>query len=152
MSIVKNIMTTEVITVYPDATVQDVAKVLADNKISGIPVVNVNHEVIGVVSEQDLVVRNKELKVPTFADILGGIIYVGDTKKYDEELKKATAVMVRDLMSSDVICVHEEDRIEKVATLMVDKKINRVPVLNHEGKLEGIVTRADLVRWMSKQG
>ncbi|MDA8234702.1 MAG: CBS domain-containing protein [Clostridia bacterium] len=140
----KDIMTTELITVNPEATVEDVAKVLSQHKISGVPVLDEGGKLVGIVSEGDLLIRNKELHVPSAVSILGGVIWLEDTKKFAEELRKAVAVKVADIMTTDVYTVDEEADIRQIATLMADKKINRIPVVR-DGRLVGIVSRGDIV-------
>ncbi|MDN5292992.1 MAG: hypothetical protein PWQ91_24 [Eubacteriales bacterium] len=141
----RDIMTKEVITVKPDTTVEEVIKILAENKISGVPVVNDHGGVIGIVSEADLLVRDAKLRVPSFINVLGSLIFLEDPRQLDEDLRKMVAVKVRELMTEDVITVEEDTPVEEVASLMLKKKINRVPVVSH-GKLVGIISRHDIVR------
>ncbi|MHB8170612.1 MAG: CBS domain-containing protein [Thermincolia bacterium] len=145
----KDIMTTELITVNPEATVEDVAKLLSQHKISGVPVVDEGGKLVGIVSEGDLIIRNKELHVPLAISILGGVIWLEDIKKFEEELRKAVAVKVAEIMTTEVYTVDEEADTRQIATLMADKKVNRVPVLR-AGQMVGIVSRGDIVRSLVK--
>lgn len=141
----RDIMTRQVVTVSPNMTVPEVAKVLLDHRISGVPVVSKDNEVIGIVTEGDLITREISLKTPPVLSLLGGFIYLENPNRFEEELRKVTAVQVEDLMTREVISVQEDTPVGEIATLMVKKKINRVPVLRHK-KLVGIITRADIVR------
>jgi len=145
----REIMTTELITVSPEATVEDVAKILTQHKISGIPVVEGDGKLVGMVTEGDLLVRNKEIHVPSAISLLGGVIWLENPRKFEEELKKAVAVKVVDIMTTKVYTVGEEATVQEIATLMADKKINRVPVVR-DGKVIGIVSRGDIVRSLVK--
>ncbi len=146
----KEIMTTDVITVGSDDTVEDVIKILLENKISGVPVINENKEVIGVVSEGDLIIRNQEIRPPAFIQILGGVIYLDDPEDFREELRKAFAYKVADIMTVVPATVDEDTPIEEIVTLMSGEGINRVPVVRDD-KLVGIVTRADIIKSMAEK-
>ena len=141
----KDIMTHQVITVSPDQLVPEVAKLLIENRISGVPVVSADNELMGIVSEGDLLSKELSVKSPPILSILGGFIYLESPSRFEAELRKVTAVKVADLMTKKVVSVTEDTPVSEVASIMVEKKINRVPVLRHK-KLVGIITRADIVR------
>lgn len=147
----KDIMTVDVITVTPDDTVEDVIRLLVDNKVSGIPVVNAGSEVVGIVTEGDLMVRSQKLRVPSYIQILGGVIYLDDPAEFKEELKKSVAVKVEDIMTTDPIIVEEDTPVDEIATIMADSGVNRLPVVKNE-KLVGIVSRADIIRSLARKG
>ncbi len=144
----RDIMTQDVITISPDTTVEEAAKVLSENQISGVPVVKDNR-LVGIVSERDIIMKDKKLSFPDYINILGGIIYLGNLKKFEDEFKKYLSVTVEGLMTSNPKTVGPDATVEEIATLMVEKEINRLPVID-EGRLVGIITRADLVRKMAK--
>jgi len=145
----KDIMTSEIISVTVEDTVEGVAKLLTQHKISGIPVLDGDGKLVGIVTEADLLVRNKEIHIPSAFALLGGVIWLENPKKFEEELKKAVAVKVKDIMTEKVYTVGEEATLEEIATLMADKKVNRVPVVR-EGKVIGIVSRGDIVKSLVK--
>lgn len=140
-----DIMQPEVITINEDATVQELAKLLAKKKISGAPVVDDLNRVVGIVSEGDLVSIDADIHFPHYIELLGNIIYLESIKKYEERLEKAAAGEVRDIMTTDVLTVQNDTPLSEVATLMIDKQVNRVPVVDGD-VLVGIITRADIVR------
>ncbi len=144
----RDIMTEDVITISPDTTVEDAARILAENQISGVPVVRDNR-LVGIVSERDIIMKDKKLSFPDYINILGGIIYLGNIRKFEEEFKKYLSVTVEGLMTTNPKTVGPDATVEEIATLMVEKEINRLPVVD-EGRLVGIITRADLVRKMAK--
>jgi len=144
----KEIMTVDVISVKPTDTVEDVIKILLDKKISGVPVVDGNNEVVGIVSEGDLIIRQQKLHVPSYIQILGGVIYLDDPDEFKEELRKTVAIKVEDIMTKDPLTVEEDTPVEEIATIMFDAGVNRLPVVN-DGKLAGIVSRADIIRSMA---
>lgn len=146
----KEIMTEKVVYAKPEQTIEEVAKLLADNKISGIPVVEEDGRVVGIVTEADLLVRTQKLRAPSYIQLLGGIIYLDSVKEFKEELRKAVAAQVKDIMTDDVVTVGLDTEIEEIATLMADEGVNRVPVVDKE-KLVGIVSRADIVRALARK-
>lgn len=147
----KDIMTVDVVTASPEDTVEHVIKQLLKKKISGVPVVGSDREVLGIVTEGDLIVRSQKLHVPSYIQILGGIIYLDDPADFKEELKKAVAYKVEDVMTTHVLTVEENTPVDEIATIMSDSGVNRLPVIR-EGKLVGIVSRADIIRSLAGKG
>ncbi len=146
----KDIMTREVITVTKDTTVEETAKLLTENRISGLPVME-GKKVIGMVTEGDLIFKDRKLDPPAFIEILGGVIYLKDPNKYLEGFRKMIATRVEDLMTTRVLSVKESASLEEIATIMSEKKVNRLPVLDERGELVGIVSRQDLVKSLIKE-
>ncbi len=141
---IKDIMSTEVITVSTSDSVEQCAKLLQENNISGLPVLDDAGKVAGIVTEGDLIRRTSRIKAPGYLEILGGLIYLGSPKKFVEKLQRAMSLEAGLLMSTDVIYVKPDDTIEQVATLMLDNSISRLPVIDDE-KLVGIVSRRDIM-------
>ncbi|WP_018249300.1 CBS domain-containing protein [Orenia marismortui] len=146
--IAKEIMTKEVITVTPEQTVKEVAKVLTDNKISGVPVLE-DGEVVGIVSEGDLIVRDKKLNFPNYVYFLDSVFYLESFEKFEKDFKKMVGVKVKDIMTTDLITVSPDTSVEDIATILTEDEVNRVPVIQ-DAKLIGIVSRGDIVRYISE--
>lgn len=144
-------MRKNVITVRDNDNIQEVANVLLENKISGVPVVDEGHRVVGIITEGDLIYQAKKFKIPAFVEILGGVFYFEQPWKIEKDLRKMVATRAVDIMSSNIIKVEEDTPVEEIATIMVEKQVNRVPVVNREGKLVGIISRQDLIRTMHQQ-
>ncbi len=142
---IKEIMTTDVITVSTSDSVEQCAKLLQENNISGLPVLDESGKVAGMVTEGDLIRRASRIKTPGYLEILGGLIYLGSPKKFVEELQRAMSLEAGQLMSKNVISVKPEESVEKAATLMVENSINRLPVVDDNDKLVGIVSRRDIM-------
>jgi CBS domain-containing protein len=141
----KDIMTRDVIAVKSQDLVENVIKILMEKNISGVPVVDDDNHVIGIVTEGDLIYRSKKLKIPTFFSILDGYVFLESTKTIEKQLKKMVGYRVEDVMTTDVITVREDQTVEDVATIMTKEKINRVPVVKDE-RLVGIISRRDIIR------
>ena len=121
------------------------AKIFIEKNISGVPVVDEQNHVIGVISEGDLVYQQKPLAKPIFINLFDGILQI-DRKEFVEGLNKMAAYKVSQLMTKDVITACEDTPVEEIADLMINKKINRLPIVDDEGHLQGLVTRQDIIR------
>lgn len=144
----KDIMSQKVATISRDAVIEDAVRIMNEKNISGIPVVD-DGKVVGIVTQKDLLYRNVEPRFPGVFQVLGGVFFLMG-EKYNEELRKVLATKVEDVMTRDVIAADEDTEVEEVARLMIDKGINRVPVLRN-GKLAGIISRADIVRYIGRR-
>jgi CBS domain-containing protein len=141
-----DVMTTGVITVDPDTSVQAIATLLSERGISGVPVVDAADRLLGIVSEGDLLHR---VETGTERLTRRRRSWWLDTIASDQELArdyvKSHGRTAKDVMTREVISVTDTTDLAEVAMLLETKRIKRVPVL-HEGKLVGIVSRANLVR------
>jgi CBS domain-containing protein len=137
-----DVMTGEVITVEEDATVPEVAKLMAERGISAVPVVDKNKRVIGMVSEGDLLHR---AETGTERRHSWWLEMMSSTNQLAGEYIKSHSGRVKDVMTRDVLSVIEETPVADIAVLLETNRIKRVPVLR-DGKLVGIVSRANLVR------
>ena len=143
---VRDIMTHTVITVTPDTTIQKLAWIMRENQISGVPVVTAAGELVGFVSELDLISRHAPTKPPTYYSLLWGLIPFGldDYADYKEQVRHILAINAEQLMTTSVTTVSPDDSIEHMATQMMKPGHRSLPVLE-KGRLIGIVTRTDLV-------
>ncbi len=147
---VSEAMTPDPITVTPDMEVADIAKVMVDNNIGGVPVVDEDGELLGIVTESDLIVQDTVVKFPSFVSFLSGYVFVpGSLHKFEDKFKKAVAATASEVMTEDVITLDVEDSAEDAATMMSKKKMKRFPVIK-EGRLVGIITMADIVKLISR--
>jgi CBS domain-containing protein len=147
---ISDIMATNVISVTPDTSVGAIARLLVDNDIDGLPVVDASGHVVGMVTESDLIVRNANLHFPRFLQLMEARIFLESTRNFDEEVRKVLGATAGAVMSSPAVVVGPDDDIERAATLMMEKRIHALPVVGG-GKLVGIVTRSDLVRLMANE-
>ncbi len=135
---VRDVMTRDVLTVSPSTPLKDVARLLVERRVSGVPVVDEDGSVLGVVSEGDILV--KERGRPGRASLLERLIEVGS------EAEKHDARDAADAMTTPAVTIRPGRAISEAAALMLDRCVNRLPVVDAHGALVGIVTRADLVR------
>jgi CBS domain-containing protein len=137
------------VSVPPEMEVGDVAKVMVDKGIGGVPVVTKDGDLVGIVTESDLILQDSEVKFPSFVHFLDGYIFVpGAVHKFEEKFRKAVAATAGEMMTEDVLTVAPDDKIEDVADLMTKKKMKRFPVVE-DGRLVGIITIRDIVKLIS---
>lgn len=146
--LVTRIMRTGVPVVGPNASIGETAKVLVDHQIPGVAVVE-NNKIIGIITEADIITREAKVDVPTPVPFLDAIFMADAGPDFDDELRKVTAINARQLMTSPVISVRSTATLTEVATLMVDRRINPIPVLDEEMQVVGLVSRSDLVKIIS---
>jgi CBS domain-containing protein len=147
---VSELMTSDVVTLRPDQSVEDAADVLAEKQIGAAPVVDADGKLVGLLRDEDLIVSEARLHVPTAITFLNAdIVLPSSLHRFEHELKKAAGATVADVMSSDFVTVKPDDDLEDLAAMMHDRDITHVPVVD-DGKLAGIVARGDLVRWLAR--
>lgn len=146
----KDLMSAEVIAVTVDTEIRELAKILAANRISGVPVLDGSGRVIGVVTESDLIFQNKKVHIPTAFAILDSFIFLEDPEKMEQELRKMAGTKVADICTANPVTVREDTAVEEIATLMAEKKIHTLPVLDQNGQLVGVIGKADLIRMIAE--
>lgn len=149
MATAKDIMTKEVITVTTDVTIEGLARILTKHDISGAPVVDEEGKLIGIVTESDLIKMEQRLHIPTVINIFDAVIYLGSSKKFEEDIKRMAATTVGDIFRKDAVTITESATIEEIATIMTEKNIHHLPVIK-KGKLVGIVGKKDIVKAIAK--
>jgi CBS domain-containing protein len=145
MKTAAEIMDEGVPAVSPEADARNAVELLAKTDKGAIPVVDDERRVVGIVSESDLVMSEEEadLHLPHYLNVMGGIVFVGSMKGFEERLNKAFATKVSELMSSDPVVVKTDDSVETVARKIAESHHNHLPVVDADGRLAGMVTRAD---------
>lgn len=146
------IMTRNPVTVTEATGVQEVAEVLLESQHHGVPVVDEENRLVGLVTDSDLVDSNKRIHLPTMITILDTLIPISGFKQYEEDLRKATATTAGDLCTRDVDYVSPEADLSEVSTLLSEHHIHIVPVLDEEQKLLGVITNTDIIRSLSQRG
>lgn len=139
----EHVMTCKVVSILEEAPVMEAAVRMRDHDISGLPVLNGDGVLRGVISEKDFLSRMNEEKIPSFMQVL--IQCMDDTRCFALPLK---TLKVRDIMSSPPVVVHKSLKLLDVANLLDRYNINRVPVCDDNNALAGIIARSDLVQAM----
>lgn len=144
-ALAKDVMEKNVITVGPETTIEELAKILMDNKISGVPVVDSANKLIGIVTEGDLLHKQATPTTPSVNLALGGLANMKDYEKYASDLKKLGALTAKDIMTEKLSIISENTTVKEISSIMIDKNINRIPVVSN-GTLVGLVSRADVLK------
>jgi len=139
---VREVMTEDVLTIGPEAPLKDVAKILVDNGISGLPVCDIEGNVVGVISEGDILYKEHN---PKEGQVGGPLRWIVDGSPNYGGAAKAQAVTAGTAMTSPALTIPPYESVAQAARVMCEHRVNRLPVVKGD-KLVGIVTRADLVR------
>ncbi len=146
---VRDIMTADVVSVKKETTIRDLAELFTTRRVGSVPVVDQNGDLIGIVTESDLIEQDKSLHIPTVISLFDWVFYLESDKKFEKELQKMTGQTVGDIYVETVETVTPDTPVNDVADIMSSKKLHAVPVV--EGRrLVGIVSRIDLIRTMIK--
>jgi len=146
---VRDVMSTKVVTLRPDQTVEEAADVLAADKIGAAPVVDGSGRLVGLLRDEDLILPEANVHVPTAITFLGAdFVLPSALHRFEDDLKKVAGSTVGDVMDTGFATASPDDTLEQLATLMHDREVTHVPVVEG-GELVGIVARGDLVRFLA---
>ena len=145
----QDLMTESVIAVTKDTEVRELAQILTENKISGAPVVDGAGKLVGVVTESDLIFQNKKVHIPTAVAILDAFFFLESPEKMEQEMKKMAGVTVGEIYAAEVISVQKDTPLEELATLMAEKNIHTLPVLDQD-ELVGVIGKSDIIRTIAE--
>ena len=143
---VRDVMTTDVLTFRPEDPIQEASQRLVERDVDGAPVVDDQGRVVGMFTTDDLLVQETRLHYPTVFSLFGAYLELPSShRKFEEELRRAVAATVADVMHEDPVTCGPDDSLERIATLMHEEKLGRLPVIEG-GRLVGIVARGDILR------
>ncbi|GAB0058193.1 hypothetical protein SIID45300_02537 [Candidatus Magnetaquicoccaceae bacterium FCR-1] len=142
----KDIMVRDVITAPPEMSVRDLARLLTENRIGGVPIVE-EGRLLGMVTEEELLSQVKTIHPPLMITILDAVIPIAGEFRYEEDLRRMAASTAGEIMRIDLEAVDEETELAEIATLISDRHVALVPVLRGES-LVGIIGKRDVIRGM----
>jgi len=148
---VAEIMTPDPVVVKALSPLNDAIKVLAEQHFSGVPVVDENNKLVGILSETDLMWQETGVEPPPYITFLDSVIYLKNPARYEKEIHKALGQTVQDVMSDNPITVKPDQALREAAHLMHSRDIRRVVVVDDQKQVVGILTRGDVVRAMASQ-
>jgi CBS domain-containing protein len=150
-TLVRDVMSTPVSTLRPDDKVERAADVLAELSVGSLPVVDEQGVLVGILRDDDLIASEARVHVPTFINFLGlGMAMPGEMKHLERELEKISGSLVADIMQLEPPTVTSDSTLEDVASIMHDRGVNSIPVVDAGEKVVGIVARADIVRFIAR--
>jgi CBS domain-containing protein len=144
--LVSEIMDRDPVTVAPETSVQDVVSALREHQLPGVPVVDSEGTVWGIVTEADLVLPDEDgdLHIPHYINLFGGTVFLEPLSRFGDRLRKAFAANAADMMTRDVDTVGPDTTVREAARLIHESGHNRLPVVEDD-KLVGVVTRLDVL-------
>ncbi|PSO87279.1 MAG: phosphoribulokinase [Cyanobacteria bacterium QS_3_48_167] len=145
---VADVMTSNPIVVQPQTPIKEAIQLLAERRISGLPVVDGEGKLVGVITESDLMWQETGFDPPPYIILLDSVIYLQNPARYEKEIHKALGQTVEEVMSEKTITVEPDRALKEAARLMHEKEIRRLPVVDEQGQVIGILTRGDIVQAM----
>lgn len=145
----RHIMTPDPVTVSPKTLIVEASRIMLERRFNGLPVVNDNGELLGIVCQSDLVNQHKKFRIPSFFFLLDGFIPLQSPRKMEEDIERMAAAEVGQIMTHKPYTITPDTTLDEIAVLMVDKKYHTLPVVEG-GKLVGIVGKEDMLRTMAE--
>jgi CBS domain-containing protein len=147
----RDIMTEGVTTVTPETEIVQAARLLLERRVNGLPVVDKNGDLVGIICQSDLIAQQKQIPIPSVFTLLDGFMPLSSLKRLDKEVEKIAAITVGQAMSHDPVTVTPGTGIERIAELMVDRGYHTLPVVEGK-KLVGVIGKEDILRTLISDG
>jgi CBS domain-containing protein len=147
---VADVMTPNPVSVGPTTVLKEAIQLMADRHIGGLPVIDEAQQLVGILSESDLMWQATGVDMPAYILLLDSVIYLKNPNQYTQEIHKALGQLVSDVMTARVITIGPGKSLREAAHLMHEKRIRRLPVVDDQGQVVGMLTRGDIVREMAQ--
>lgn len=148
---VADVMSHDPIVVQPETPLKQVIQILAQKQISGLPVVDPSGKLVGVISQSDLIWQETGITPPAYITLLGSVIYLENPGRYEQELHKALGQTVQEVMTAPPVSTTVDRPLNEAARLMHERKIHRLPVLDAQEQVVGVLTLGDIIRAMAAE-
>ena len=145
----KEIMSDQVITVTKDTSIKELSDLFIKYKVNGFPVVDEKDQLIGIVTEKNLIEKSKNLHIPTVIALFDAVIYLESGKKFEKEVKRFNATKVEDIFTSNAVTVSPDTGVHEIASLMAEKSIHSIPVVDNK-KILGIIGKLDVIKGLAQ--
>ncbi len=146
----QDIMTSDPIVVGPETEIPEAVRLLLENNINGVPVVNENNKLVGIICQSDLVAMQRKIPLPSLFTLLDSLLPLSSSSRMEKEIKKIAAARVEDAMTRDPLFVERNTSLEELAEIMAIKKYHTLPVVE-DGRLVGVVGKSDVLKTLMKQ-
>lgn len=149
---VAEIMDPDAATIAPDASVEEAIRMMRDQELPGLPVVNDGGRCVGIVTEADLVIADEQgdLHLPHYIQLFGGVVFLEPLRRFEDRIRKAFASKVEELMTDEPDTIESTASVREAAKLIASSGHNRLPVVEH-GRFVGLVTRVDVLDALAHQ-
>lgn len=148
MASVKDVMTKEVVSVRPNTPLQEAAEVLARHGFDGVPVVDQDNKLIGILTEYDLISKGSAIHLPTFQKVIQNLgIYSKDKSQFNKDFEELASLKVKDVMNNDPLTLSEDATYEEAVSAFRDHhRVNPIPVIDKERRVVGVISRYDILK------
>lgn len=144
---VSQFMTTDVVAFSPTDDVEAAMATMVERSVDGAPVVDADRRVVGMLSTGDLIVQESRVHVPTVISLFGAYLELpSSARRFEQDLRRAIGGQVADVMHAGPVTSRGDATLEEAATLMHDHDVSRLPIVDDDGALVGILARADILR------
>ena len=143
------IMTKQFLTILPEMSVEELARLFLRKDHTGAVIVDKKGKLLGVVTEGDLIAKEKNLHLPTVVSLFDSAIYLGTSEHFKSELHKMVATKVDDIFTKTPVTIDPNTLLADIATIMSEKRIHFLPVM-HEGRVDGVVGRREVLRALAE--
>ncbi len=141
----KDIMTRDVVYVSPETEIGQAAKLLLEKHYNGMPVLDRDGSLVGIICQSDLVFQQKKIPIPSVFTLMDSVFTLSSSRQIEKEVEKMAAFKVEQAMTPDPVYVDPEATVEEIATIMVRDNFHTLPVVEN-GKLVGIIGKEDVLR------
>ena len=145
----KEIMTKDVITVTEDTPIKALSGLFLKHKVNGFPVLDQGGQLVGIVTEKNLIEQNKNLHILTVIALFDAVIYLESGKKFEEEVKRFNATLVKDIFTPNVVTVLPDTPFDEIASLMAEKGVHSIPVVDGK-KIVGMIGKLDIIKGLAR--
>ena len=145
MPTARDIMTRDIITVTRETSIQELSRIFMEKGVNGLPVVDDDGNVVGVVTQGDLIEQKKQLHIPTVIALFDWVMPLESEKKFEADVKRMTAAKVGDIYHKGAVTVEADADLTEVATVMAEEDVHTLPVVE-DGRLVGIIGKLDIIR------
>ncbi|MDQ3227049.1 MAG: CBS domain-containing protein [Chloroflexota bacterium] len=146
---VRDVMRREVPVAMPTTPISELARLMIDHRVPGVPVID-GGELVGIVTEGDLIQREARVDAPAVATLFDAVLVADAGTPFDEEVRHVLASTAADLMSSPVISIRDFATLSELATLMTQQRVNPIPVIDDARQIVGLATRSGLVEMIAR--
>jgi CBS domain-containing protein len=146
---VKDVMRREVPLATPDTTVAEIARMMVEHRVPGVPVIN-DGELVGIVTEADLIQREANVDSPAITTFLDAVIVADAGTPFEDVVRRVLATTAEELMTAPVVSIRDVATVSELATLMLQRRINPVPVVNADRQIIGLATRSAIVELIAR--